>query len=434
MKSVIVYFTHSGNTELAAKQVAEVTGAKMIRLLPEQPYSSEDVNWVNKQSRCTREHLNRSLRPAIKPIDIDFTKVDTLFVGFPIWWHEEPAVIRTFLDNYGEQLKDKVIFPFCTSYESPMSEADATLKKRLSFFENQKRPSVACQIRRNKKMDQTMNTVKLNNGIEMPQMGYGVYQVSPAECERCVSDALSVGYRMIDTAQAYHNEEGVGNAVRKSGIDRKEIFLVSKIWISNYGYEKAKASIDESLRRLQTDYIDLMLLHQPFCDRYGAYRALEDAYKEGKLHAIGVSNFYPDHFIDIASNMEIVPAVNQVETHVFNQQVEAQRIMEEFGTRIMSWGPFAEGRNGFFTNPILADIGHKYGKSVAQVALRWLIQRGVIIIPKSTHVERMRQNIDIFDFSLSDGDMRTIATLDTGKSLFFNHHDAETARMFMGWR
>lgn len=279
-----------------------------------------------------------------------------------------------------------------------------------------------------------MNTVKLNNGVEMPQMGYGVYQVSPAECERCVADALSVGYRMIDTAQAYHNEEGVGNALRKSNIDRKEIFLVSKVWISNYGYEKAKASIDESLRKLQTDYIDLMLLHQPFCDRYGAYRALEEAYKEGKLRTIGVSNFYPDHFIDLASNMEIVPAVNQVETHVFDQQIEPQKIMEEFGTHIMSWGPLAEGRNGFFTNPVLAGIGHKCGKSVAQVALRWLIQRGVIIIPKSIHVEWMRQNIDIFDFSLSDEDMAAIATLDTGKSLFFDHHDAETARMFMGWR
>ena len=232
-----------------------------------------------------------------------------------------------------------------------------------------------------------MNTVTLNNGVEMPQMGYGVYQISPAECERCVSDALNVGYRMIDTAQAYHNEEGVGNAVRKSGIDRKDIFLVSKVWISNYGYEKAKASIDESLRKLQTDYIDLMLLHQPFCDRYGAYWALEEAYKAGKLRAIGVSNFYPDHFIDIASNMEIVPAVNQVETHVFDQQIEPQRIMEEFGTHIMSWGPFAEGRNSLFTNAHLAAIGAKYGKSVAQVALRWLIQRGVIIIPKSTHIE-----------------------------------------------
>lgn len=279
-----------------------------------------------------------------------------------------------------------------------------------------------------------MKTVKLNNGIEMPQMGYGVYQVSPYECERCVSDALQVGYRMIDTAQAYHNEEGVGNAIKKSGIARQEIFLVSKIWISNYGYEKAKVSIDESLHKLQTDYLDLMLLHQPFCDRYGAYRALEEAYKAGKLRAIGVSNFYPDHFIDLASNMEIVPAVNQVETHVFDQQTEPQRIMEEFGTHIMSWAPLAEGRNGFFTNPLLSRIGAKYGKTVAQVALRWLIQRGVIIIPKSTHIERMQQNFDIFDFQLSPEDMASIATLDTGKSLFFDHHEAETTRMFMGWR
>lgn len=279
-----------------------------------------------------------------------------------------------------------------------------------------------------------MNTIKLSNGVEMPQMGYGVYQVTPAECERCVSDALNVGYRMIDTAQAYHNEEGVGNAVSKSGIDRKDIFLVSKVWISNYGYDKAKASIDESLRKLKTDYIDLMLLHQPFCDRYGAYRALQDAYKEGKLRAIGVSNFYPDHLVDIASNMEIAPMVNQVETHVFDQQIETQKIMAEFGTRIMSWGPLAEGRNNFFTNPLLADIGAKYGKSVAQVALRWLIQCGVIIIPKSTHIERMQENLDIFDFALTDEDMASIATLDTGKSLFFDHHDGETAKLFMSWR
>lgn len=279
-----------------------------------------------------------------------------------------------------------------------------------------------------------MDYLKLNNGVLMPQMGYGVYQVTPEECERCVADALSVGYRMIDTAQAYHNEEGVGNAIKKSGVAREDIFLVSKVWISNYGYEKAKASIDESLRKLGTDYIDLMLLHQPFCDRYGAYRALQDAYKEGKLRAIGVSNFYPDHFIDIASNMEIVPAVNQVETHVFDQQVEAQGIMKEFGTHIMSWGPLAEGRNNFFTNETLAAIGAKYGKSVAQVALRWLLQRGIIIIPKSTHIERMQQNIDIFDFSLTDEDMDAIAKLDTGKSLFFDHHSAEATRMFMGWR
>lgn len=279
-----------------------------------------------------------------------------------------------------------------------------------------------------------MNKVILNNGVEMPIIGYGVYQVSPEECERCVSDALSVGYRMIDTAQAYHNEEGVGSAVKKSGISRDELFLVSKIWISNYGYEKAKASIDESLRKLGTDYIDLMLLHQPFCDRYGAYRALETAYKEGKLRAIGVSNFYPDHFIDLASNVEIVPAVNQVETHVFDQQIEAQKYMKEFGTHMMAWAPLAEGRNNFFTNPVLEEIGKKYGKSVAQVALRWLTQRDVIIIPKSVHIERMRQNLDIFDFTLSDEDMEAIKTLDTATSLFFDHHAPEVVKMFMSWR
>lgn len=279
-----------------------------------------------------------------------------------------------------------------------------------------------------------MQKIRLNNGVEMPQIGYGVYQVSPEECERCVTDALNVGYRMIDTAQAYNNEEGVGEAVRKSGIPREELFIVSKVWISNYGYEKAKASIDESLRRLGSDYIDLMLLHQPYCDRYGAYRALEDAYREGKLRAIGVSNFYPDHFIDLASNVDIVPAVNQVETHVFNQQTKAQEYMKEFGTHIMSWGPLAEGRNNFFTNPLLSQIGTKYGKSVAQIALRWLIQRGVIIIPKSVHIERMQQNLDIFDFNLSDEDMQAISTLDTGKSLFFDHHDPEIVKMFMGWR
>ncbi len=279
-----------------------------------------------------------------------------------------------------------------------------------------------------------MKTTTLRNGVEMPMIGYGVYQVDPAECERCVSDALKVGYRMIDTAQAYHNEEGVGAAIAKSGISREELFIVSKVWISNYGYEKAKASIDESLRKLGTKYIDLMLLHQPFCDRYGAYRALEEAYKEGKLRAIGVSNFYPDHFIDLASNVEIPPMVNQVETHVFDQQIEAQKYMKEFGCQIMSWGPLAEGRNNFFTNPVLESIGKKYGKSVAQIALRWLNQRGVIIIPKSVHIERMEQNLNILDFTLSAEDMAEIAKLDTGKSLFFDHHAPDVTKMFMGWR
>ncbi len=277
-----------------------------------------------------------------------------------------------------------------------------------------------------------MENVKLNNGIEMPILGYGVYQVTPEECERCVLDAISVGYRLIDTAQAYQNEEGVGNAITKCGVSREELFIVTKVWISNGGYEKAKISIDESLRKLQTDYIDLLLIHQPFNDYYGTYRAMEEAYKAGKVRAIGVSNFYPDRFVDLAEFCEIKPAVNQVETHVFNQQVEPQKIMQEYGTQIMSWGPFAEGRNGFFTNETLKMIADKYQKSVAQVALRFLIQRGVVVIPKSTHKERMIQNFNVFDFALSANDMEEIAKLDKGESLFFSHYDPKIVEYLVG--
>lgn len=279
-----------------------------------------------------------------------------------------------------------------------------------------------------------METIRLSNGVEMPQLGYGVYQVTPQECERCVSDALKAGYRLIDTAQAYHNEAAVGDAWSKSGIDRKDLFIVSKVWISNYGDGQTLKSIDESLRRLKTDYIDLMLLHQPFCDRYGAYRDLERAYKQGKLRAIGVSNFMADQFIDLASNMEIPPMVNQLETHVFDQEIQMQKYMADYGCHLMAWAPLAEGRNSFFTNPVLEAIGKRYGKSVAQVALRWLIQRGVIVIPKSTHIERMEQNFDVFDFTLTDADMAEIAALDTRRSLFFDHHDGEVAKQFMEWR
>lgn len=278
-----------------------------------------------------------------------------------------------------------------------------------------------------------MQTVKLANGVIMPQLGYGVYQVSPEECERCVLDAISVGYRSIDTAQAYHNEEGVGEAISKSGIDRKEFFITTKVWIRNYGEEKAYESVLESLRKLKTDYIDLLLLHQPFNDYYGAWRALERAYKEGLVRAIGVSNFYPDRFIDLASHVEIKPMVNQVETHVFNQQIEAQEIMERFDCRIMSWGPFAEGKNDFFNNEALASIGAKYGKSVAQTALRYLLQRDVILIPKSSHKERMQQNLDIFDFELTEENMLSIRKLDLGHSLFFSHYDPATVQMMMDW-
>lgn len=277
-----------------------------------------------------------------------------------------------------------------------------------------------------------MESVILSNGVEMPQLGFGVYQVSPEECERCVADAISVGYRLIDTAQAYGNEEGVGAAVKNSRLPRKDFFLVTKIWISNAGYERAKASIDESLRKLQTDYVDLLLIHQPFNDYYGTYRAMEEAYRTGKARAIGVSNFYPDRLVDLAEFCDIRPMVNQVETHVFNQQVRAQEIMKRYGTQIMSWGPFAEGRNGFFTNPLLESIGKAHGKSTAQVALRFLIQRGVVVIPKSVHKERMVENFEVFDFALTDSEMASIAGLDQGKSMFFSHYDPEIVTWLAG--
>ena len=274
--------------------------------------------------------------------------------------------------------------------------------------------------------------IKLWNGVEMPIIGYGVFQVSPEECERCVSDALEVGYRMIDTAQIYQNEEGVGNAIKKSGIPREDIFLVSKVWMGNYGYLAAKESIDESLRKLGTDYLDLMLLHQPYCDRYGAWQALEEAYREGKLRAIGVSNFYPDHFIDFAANNEIKPMVNQIETHVFQQQVVSRKYMDELGIAHMAWGPLAEGKNGIFQNETLISIGQKYGKTGPQVALRYLMERGVIIIPKSSRKERMAENLNIFDFELSAEDMDAILKLDTGQPVIMpSHHDPEITKWFM---
>ncbi|MBE6162341.1 MAG: aldo/keto reductase [Streptococcus equinus] len=269
----------------------------------------------------------------------------------------------------------------------------------------------------------------LSNGVKMPILGFGVYQVPDlAECERVVSDAISVGYHSIDTAQAYMNEEAVGNAIRKSGIAREEFFITTKIWISNYGYEKAKASLDASLEKLQTDYIDLVLLHQPFGDYYGAYRAMEEYYKAGKIKAIGISNFAPDRVADLAIFSDVTPMVNQVETHVFNQQVNARKTMDEYGVQIESWGPFAEGSNHLFTNETLVAIGSKYHKTAAQVALRYLIQRDVIVIPKTVHKNRMEQNFDVFDFVLTDDDMAEILKLDTGKSLFFSHTDPETVK------
>lgn len=276
-----------------------------------------------------------------------------------------------------------------------------------------------------------MEFVTLNNGVKMPILGYGVYQTPPDETKKCVLDALDTGYRSIDTAQAYGNEAGVGNAVAESGIARDEIFITTKIWISNAGYENAKKSIDESLKKLKTDYVDLLLIHQPFGDYYGSYRAMEEAYRQGKARAIGVSNFYPDRYLDIEHFSEIKPAVNQMETHVFQQQKVLREYMAKHNTQLMSWGPFAEGRNDFFKNKVLSDIGAKYGKSVAQTALRFLIQSGVVVIPKSVHHERIQQNFEVFDFVLSAEDMKTISELDTGNSLFFSHRDPERVEWFM---
>lgn len=271
-----------------------------------------------------------------------------------------------------------------------------------------------------------MEYVTLNNGVKMPILGYGVYQVNPTECERCVLDAISVGYRSIDTAQAYNNEEGVGLAIEKCGVPRSGLFITTKVWISSGGYEKAKVSIENSLKKLKTDYIDLVLIHQPFNDYYGTYRAMTEAYKAGKIRAIGVSNFYPDRLIDFCQFQEVIPAVNQVETHPFQQQKAAHEIMKKYGVQHESWGPFAEGRKDMFTNPVIQAIGGKYGRSVAQVILRFFIQSDVVVIPKSTHKDRMIENFNVFDFSLSAEDMNAIAALDESESAFFSHYDPKT--------
>lgn len=276
-----------------------------------------------------------------------------------------------------------------------------------------------------------MEYVTLSNGVKMPILGYGVYQVTKEECERCVLDALKAGYRSIDTAQSYFNEEEVGTAIKKFGIPREELFLTSKVWIDNYGYEGCRRSVEESLRKLQTDYLDLMLLHQPFSDYYGAWRALEDLYHEGKLRAIGISNFYPDRMVDIASFARICPMVNQVETHPHNQQIAAKKYMDKYGVQIEAWAPFGEGREGLFENRTLKEIGEKYGKTTAQVMLRWHIQRGVVVIPKSTHYERMQENLNVFDFVLTDADMEKITSLDKNTSAFFSHSDPAMVEWFV---
>lgn len=275
-----------------------------------------------------------------------------------------------------------------------------------------------------------MNYVTLENGVKMPQLGYGVYQVTKEECERCVLDALKVGYRLFDTAQSYFNEEEVGNAIVKSGVSREEIFLTSKVWIDNYGYEECRKSVLESLRKLKTDYIDLMLLHQPFSDYYGAYRALEDLYDEGKIKAIGISNFYPDRMVDLASFTRIKPMINQIEIHPYHQQVFSKEWHDKYGVQLEAWAPFGEGRKNMFELSELKEIGDKYGKTVAQVILRWHLQRGIVVIPKSTHLERMKENFNVFDFELAQEDMDVISKLDKNESSFFSHQDPSIVEWF----
>lgn len=276
-----------------------------------------------------------------------------------------------------------------------------------------------------------MEYVKLNNGIEMPIISFGVYQIPKEDTKRCMLDAIKSGYRGIDTAQSYFNESEVGDAIVECGVPREELFITTKVWIDHYGYEECKASVEESLRKLKTEYLDLCLLHQPFSDYYGAYRALEDLYAEGKIKAIGVSNFYPDRLTDICMfDRKVIPAVNQVEVNPFNAQWCAQENMEKHGVKMEAWAPFGEGRNNLFTNEILVSIGKKYNKSSAQVMLRWLIQRGVIVACKSTHIERMQENINVFDFELTEEDMNSIKTLDTSNSLFFSHYDPNMVEWF----
>lgn len=278
-----------------------------------------------------------------------------------------------------------------------------------------------------------MKNITLNNGVEMPILGFGVYQMNDAsECEKSVLDAIEAGYRLIDTASAYGNEEAVGNAIKKSGVPREELFITTKLWISDAGYEKAKQAFELSLKKLQLDYLDLYLIHQPYGDIYGSWRAMEEFYKEGKIKAIGVSNFHPDRIMDLMVHNEIKPAINQIETHPFTQQIETQNFLQENNVQIQSWGPFAEGKNDMFTNEILVSIGAKYNKSVAQVILRWLTQRDVIAIPKSVKKERIIENFNIFDFELDVEDMNAIAALDTKQSVFFDHRDPAIVKWLGG--
>ena len=276
-----------------------------------------------------------------------------------------------------------------------------------------------------------MEYVTLNNGVKIPILGYGVYQVTKDECERCVLDALRAGYRLIDTAQSYFNEEEVGSAIEKSGVPREEIFLTTKVWVEHFGYEEAKKSVEESMKKLKTDYLDLVLLHQPFADAYGAWRALEKLYEEGKIRVIGISNFYVDRMVDFASFNRIKPMVNQMETHIYNQQKSLKEWADKYEVQLEAWAPFGEGRGGTFDNPVIVKLAEKYKKTPAQIMLRWNIQREIVVIPKSTHLERMEENINVFDFALTEEDMKLISKLDKAESAFFSHQDPNMVEWFV---
>ena len=278
-----------------------------------------------------------------------------------------------------------------------------------------------------------MQTIKLNNGIEIPQLGYGVFQVSPQECERCVLDAISVGYRLIDTAQAYYNEEGVGHAISKCGVNRDELFITTKVWISNAGEEKAALSIEDSLRKLKTDYIDLLLIHQPLSDYTGTWRAMEKAVAAGKVRAIGLSNFYPDRFVDMAEYASIKPAVNQLKTNVFSQQWDSEAEMSTYDTKIMAWAPLTQGNPELMTNNVITALAEKYGKTPQQIALRYLLQRGIIAIPKSAHIERMRQNLEVFDFTMTDDEMESFRALDKPADFQWSHRNPSLVKFLLNY-
>ena len=326
--------------------------------------------------------------------------------------------------------------PICCGRHSAAAVRSVSIRKRGNpsgkMYKARMAQSLYLCSSINKKRN-TMQSVTLNNGVEMPQLGYGVYLVAPETCERCVLDAIGAGYRSIDTAQAYYNEAGVGAAIAKCGIPRSELFITTKVWISNAGEERAAASIEESLRKLHTDYIDLLLIHQPFADYYGTYRAMEKAVRAGKVRAIGVSNFYPDRFVDLAENVEIKPAVNQLKTNVFSQQWDSEREMEQYGTKIMAWAPIAQADADLFENPTLQAIAESHGRTVAQVALRYLIQRGIIAIPKTTHIDRMKENLDIFDFELSAAEMDSIRPLDRPREFQGSHRDPELVRFLLDY-